>query len=53
MDNESEGAYVRVVMENLPNGYLLERQTAGPKRGEVFGPYSTLVYGIHSAEDSA
>ena len=31
MDNESEGAYVRVVMENLPNGYLPKRQTAGPK----------------------
>ena len=53
MDNGSEDAYVRVVMENLPNGYLPKRQTAGPKKGKVFGPYNTMVYGINSVEDPA
>jgi hypothetical protein len=53
MGNESEVAYVRAVMENLPK---LARspvlgQAAGPKMGEVFGPYNTRVYGIHSAGD--
>ena len=41
MDNESEVAYVRAVMENLPT---LARspvfgQAAGPKMGKVLGPY--------------
>ncbi len=41
VDNESEVAYVRAVMENLPT---LARspvfgQAAGPKMGKVLGPY--------------
>jgi hypothetical protein len=53
MDNESEVAYVRAVMENLPTlaRSPVPGQAAGPKMGKVFGPYNTLVYGIHSERD--
>jgi hypothetical protein len=53
MDNESEVAYVRAVMENLPTlaRSPIPGQAAGPKMGKVFGPYNTLVYGIHSEGD--
>ena len=40
MDSESEGAYVRVVMETLPTLArisLPKRQAAGPKRGRSQG----------------
>jgi len=50
MDNESEGVYVRAVMENLPT--LARRpvsRTGGrPQKGKVSRPYNQLVYGIHS-----
>ena len=49
MDNESEVAYVRAVMENLPT--LARRpvtRTGGrPQKGKVLGPYNYAVYGIH------
>jgi hypothetical protein len=53
MDNESEVAYVRAVMENLPTlaKSPVLRQAAGPKKGKVFGPHNTLVCGIHSEGD--
>ena len=49
MDNESEGVYVRAVMENLPT---LARspvlRTGGrPQKGKVLGSYNQAVYGIH------
>jgi hypothetical protein len=52
-DNESEGVYVRAVMDNLPTlaRSPVPGQAAGPKMGEVFGPYNTRVYGIHSEGD--
>jgi hypothetical protein len=34
MDSESEGAYVRVVMESLPNGYLPNQADGRPQKGE-------------------
>ena len=53
MDNESEVAYVRAVMENLPTlaRRSVQGQAAGPKMGKVSGPYNTRVYGIHSKGD--
>jgi hypothetical protein len=30
---------------------LLHEQAAGPKTGEVLGPYNQAVYGIHSEGD--
>jgi hypothetical protein len=49
MDNESEGVYVRAVMENLPT---LARRPAkaggGPQKGKVSRPYYHAVYGIHT-----
>lgn len=53
MDNESEVAYVRAVMENLPTlaRSPVAGQAAGPKMGKVFGPHNTLVCGIHSEGD--
>ena len=59
MDNESEGAYVRVVVccaqhRREPAERLLARKANGrPKMGKVSGSYSTLVYGIHSVGDPA
>jgi hypothetical protein len=53
MDNESEVAYVRAVMDNLPTlaRSPVPGRVAGPKMGKVFGPYNTRVYGIHSEGD--
>jgi hypothetical protein len=44
MDSESKGVYVRVVMENRPTlaNVCQKRTRAGPKMGEVFGPYISL-----------
>jgi hypothetical protein len=52
MDNESEGvveasSWRTCRMATCPKG---KRQA---QKGKVFGPYSTLVYGIHSTEDPA
>ena len=48
MDNESEGVYVRVVMENLPTlARRPAKRAAGPKTGKVSRPYNHAVYGIH------
>jgi len=43
-DNESEGVYVRVVMENRPTlaSACYKQAQAGPKMGEVLGPYISL-----------
>ncbi len=53
MDNESEVAYVRAVMENLPTlaRSPAQEQAAGPKRGKVLRPYNHAVYGIHPQGD--
>ncbi len=44
VDNESEVAYVRAVMENLPTlaKSPVFGQAAGPKMGKVLGPYISL-----------
>ena len=48
-DNESEDAYVRAVMENLPTLARSPVQKIGgrPQKGKVSGPYNHAVYGIH------
>jgi hypothetical protein len=53
MDSESEGAYVRAVMDNLPTLAIspVFGQAAGPKMGKVLGPYNQAVYGIHPQGD--
>jgi len=51
MDNESEGVYVRAVMENLPTlvrSPSWQGKAAGPKTGKVSRPYNQAVYGVHS-----
>jgi len=55
MDNESEVAYVRAVMDNLPTlaRSSVTRTGGRPQKGKVLGPYSPLVYGIHSVQDPA
>jgi hypothetical protein len=53
MDNESEVAYVRAVMDDLPTlvRSSVPGQAAGPKMGKVFGPHNTRMCGIHSERD--
>lgn len=53
MDSESEVAYVRAVMDDLPTlaRSPVPRQAADPKMGKVSGPHNTLVCGIHSEGD--
>jgi len=47
MDNESEGVYVRAVMENLPTLAIAQKAQAGPK-GIGSGLRSQLVRSMHS-----
>jgi len=53
MDSESEGAYVRAVMDNLPTLARSPVQKIGgrPQKGKVSGPYNHAVYGIHPQGD--
>jgi hypothetical protein len=55
MGNESEGVYVRVVMDNLPTLANARRKRASgrPQKGKVSRPYNQAVYGIHSQGDPA
>ena len=52
MDNESKGAYVRAVMDNLPTLARRPALAGGrPQKGKVLGPYNPRVYGDPSERD--